>query len=139
MDYKITLEAAVPAYAVESTDEAVSVAITRLGEQLNPDMSYVDVEKVERSCPHCGESVDPALVAADEGLVALELSLTVFDVENEEHAVRVAKKEVGDQLKDIPLVTVDIRPIDEGSTDGDVERAEEGEDEPPEFDELIEA
>ncbi|MFB6095420.1 MAG: DUF555 domain-containing protein, partial [Halodesulfurarchaeum sp.] len=81
MDCRVVVEAAVPVYDVESPDEAVRIAISKTGEMLNPDLNYVEINMGERSCPHCGEELEPAFVAADESLVALELEMTVFNVE----------------------------------------------------------
>jgi hypothetical protein len=67
----------------------------------------------ERACPHCHESVDPAFIAADESLVALELEMKVFNVEREEHASRIARKEIGKQLENIPLEVLSVDVIDD--------------------------
>jgi uncharacterized protein (UPF0212 family) len=126
MDCRVVVEAAVPVYDVESTDEAVRIAISKTGAMLNPDLSYVEITMGERVCPHCHESLDPAFVAADESLVALELEMTVFNVEREEHASRIARKEIGGQLDDIPLEVISVEVIEESEGDdaaGDTEDA----------------
>jgi uncharacterized protein (UPF0212 family) len=87
---------------------------------LNPDLNYVEINMGERSCPHCGESLEPAFIAADESLVALELEMTVFNVEREEHAARIARKEIGQRLENIPLDVLTIEEIEEDADeDGD--------------------
>ena len=147
-----------PVYDVETPDEAVRIAISKTGEMLNPDLNYVEISMGERSCSHCGEGLEPAFIAADEGLVALELEMTVFNVEREEHAARIARKEIGQRLENIPLEVLVIETIeddDEGdagddadatedtdTTDDDIEvdvELEDDEDEDilPEFEELI--
>jgi len=67
----------------------------------------------ERSCPHCGEELEPAFIAADESLVALELEMTVFNVEREEHASRIARKEIGKRLENIPLEVLSVEIVEE--------------------------
>ncbi|MFB6353006.1 MAG: DUF555 domain-containing protein, partial [Halobacteriales archaeon] len=89
------------------------IAISKTGEMLNPDLSYVEIHVSDRPCPHCGEPQDPAFVAADEGLVALELEMVVFNVEREEHASRIARKEIGQRLADIPLSVLEVEVVDE--------------------------
>jgi uncharacterized protein (UPF0212 family) len=126
MDCRVVVEAAVPVYDVESTDEAVRIAISKTGAMLNPDLSYVEITMGERVCPHCHESLDPAFVAADESLVALELEMTVFNVEREEHASRIARKEIGGQLDDIPLEVKSVAVIEDEADD---EAAEDVDDE----------
>jgi uncharacterized protein (UPF0212 family) len=162
MDCRVVVEAAVPVYDVATADEAVRIAISKTGAMLNPDLNYVEIEMGERSCPHCGDDLEPAFIAADEGLVALELEMTVFNVEREEHASRIARKEIGQRLENIPLEVLVSEVIDEdddqddrddgnggeeettgeGDTSGDPDREEEesrvGDDDVlPEFEDLI--
>lgn len=125
MDCRVVVEAAVPVYDVETGDEAVRIAISKTGEMLNPDLNYVEINMGERSCPHCGDSQEPAFIAADEGLVALELEMTVFNVERDEHAARIARKEIGQRLQNIPLEVLEVEVVAE-----DEEEEEEGEDAP---------
>jgi uncharacterized protein (UPF0212 family) len=113
MKCRVVVEAAVPVYDVETPDEAVRIAISKTGEMLNPDLNYVEINMGERSCPHCGEALEPAFIAADESLVALELEMTVFNVEREEHAARIARKEIGQRLENIPLDVLEIEEIEE--------------------------
>ncbi len=117
MNCRVVVEAAVPVYDVETQDEAVRIAISKTGEMLNPDLNYVEINMGERSCPHCGEELEPAFLAADESLVALELEITVFNVEREEHAARIARKEIGQRLENIPLDVLVIEQIDDEDED----------------------
>ncbi|WP_459192490.1 DUF555 domain-containing protein [Halosimplex sp. J119] len=117
MNCRVVVEAAVPVYDVETEDEAVRIAISKTGEMLNPDLNYVEINMGERSCPHCGEDLEPAFIAADESLVALELEITVFNVEREEHAARIARKEIGQRLENIPLEVLEIEVTDEDDED----------------------
>jgi len=150
MNCRVVVEAAVPVYDVETADEAVRIAISKTGEMLNPDLNYVEITMGERSCPHCGESLEPAFIAADESLVALELEMTVFNVERDEHAARIARKEIGQRLENIPLDIVSIEEVDDGEeetdessetsdteTSDDTPGTESDEDVLPEFEELI--
>jgi uncharacterized protein (UPF0212 family) len=126
MNCRVVVEAAVPVYDVETSDEAVRIAISKTGEMLNPDLNYVEINMGERSCPHCGEALDPAFIAADESLVALELEMTVFNVEREEHASRIARKEIGQRLENIPLEVLEIEELeDEDDDDEDDEDIDE--------------
>ena len=146
MDCRVVVEPAVPVYDVETSDEAVRIAISKTGEMLNPDLNYVEINMGERSCPHCGEELEPAFVAADESLVALELEMTVFNVEREEHASRIARKEIGQRLENIPLEVLEVDVLE--TDDDETEESEEPEEEEaaesddsdvlPEFDDLIE-
>ena len=128
MDCRVVVEAAVPVYDVETADEAVRIAISKTGEMLNPDLNYVEINMGGRSCPHCGEELEPAFIAADESLVALELEMTVFNVERDEHAARIARKEIGQRLTNIPLDVLEIEVTDEDDEDETAEESESTED-----------
>jgi uncharacterized protein (UPF0212 family) len=131
------VEAAVPVYDVETPDEAVRIAISKTGEMLNPDLNYVEITMGERSCPHCGEEHDPAFIAADESLVALELEMTVFNVEREEHAARIARKEIGQRLENIPLEVEEIEEIEDDGDDEDESEADSDTEVPVETEETV--
>jgi uncharacterized protein (UPF0212 family) len=123
MDCRVVVEAAIPVYDVETEDEAIRIAIAKTGEMLNPDLNYVEIDMGERTTPG-GEDLPPAFIAADEALVALELEMTVFNVEQEEHASRIARKEIGQRLENVPLKVLTVEEVIE----------EEGDDEPIEPD-----
>jgi uncharacterized protein (UPF0212 family) len=126
MDCRVVVEAAVPVYDVETADEAVRIAISKTGEMLNPELNYVEISMGERACPHCDEELEPAFIAADEGLVALELEMTVFNVDREEHASRVARKEIGQRLRNIPLEVLEVEVLESDDEDaGDAADADE--------------
>jgi uncharacterized protein (UPF0212 family) len=126
MDCRVVVEAAVPVYDVETADEAVRIAISKTGEMLNPDLNYVEINMGERSCPHCGEELEPAFIAADESLVALELEMTVFNVERGEHAARIARKEIGQRLENIPLEVLEIEELVDEDDEDDADDDETG-------------
>ena len=142
MNCRVVVEAAVPVYDVGSTDEAVRIAISKTGEMLNPDLNYVEINMGEHACPHCGDELDPAFIAADESLVALELEMTVFNVEREEHASRIARKEIGQRLENIPLEVLDVVVLEDDedeSTEAEEPAGDEVDDDDvlPEFEDLI--
>ncbi|WP_227354153.1 DUF555 domain-containing protein [Haladaptatus salinisoli] len=150
MNCRVVVEAAIPVYDVQTPDEAVRIAISKTGELLNPDLNYVEISMGERTSPS-GEELPPAFIAADEALVALELEMTVFNVEREEHASRIARKEIGQRLENIPLAVLDVEVLEEDedeedeaestseSDDGeDTTDEDENDDVLPEFEDLIE-
>ena len=116
MDCRVVVEAAVPVYDVETADEAVRIAISKTGEMLITDLNYVEIYTGTRTSPS-GERLDPAFVAADEALVALELQMDVFKVDRGEHASRVARKEIGKRLRNIPLKVLSVTEIDPVESD----------------------
>jgi uncharacterized protein (UPF0212 family) len=144
MDCRVVVEAAVPVYDVASPDEAIRIAISKTGEMLNPDLSYVEIEVGSRTSP-AGEDLPPAFIAADEALVALELEMDVFNVEQGEHASRIARKEIGQRLENVPLSILSVESIEDETADAgddapdDVDAASDSDDDDliPEFEELV--
>ncbi len=135
-----------PVYDVVTPEAAVGAAISKVGKKLNPDLSYVDIEPRSRRSPR-GAELPPATVAAGEGLVALELEMTVYDVESEDHAVRIARSEIGSRLEGIPLERLSCEPADEEETetaaadateDAEAEADSDEETLLPEFEEMVE-
>ncbi|MCQ4332306.1 DUF555 domain-containing protein [Natronomonas sp. F2-12] len=139
MDCRVVVEAAVPVYDVETTDEAVRIAISKTGEMLNPDLNYVEISMGSRTCSDCGAEHDPAFIAADEGLVALELEMTVFNVERDEHAARIARKEIGQRLQNIPLEVLEIEQLETDDSEAETKEETEAEPEPAESGEADES
>jgi uncharacterized protein (UPF0212 family) len=153
MDCRVVVEAAVPVYDVETEDEAIRIAIAKTGEMLNPDLNYVEISMGTRT-DSSGAELPPAFIAADEALVALELEMTVFNVEQDEHASRIARKEIGQRLSNIPLKVLSVERLPdeeetgddtEGETDGvggtdpvdDADGGDETDDLIPEFEDLV--
>ncbi|QFU81153.1 DUF555 domain-containing protein [Natronorubrum aibiense] len=128
MNCRVVVEAAVPVFDVETEDEAIRIAISKTGEMLNPDLNYVEINMGERTSPS-GEELPPAFIAADEALVALELEMTVFNVEREEHASRIARKEIGQRLENIPLEVIQIDELEDEDDENEHSAAETDEDE----------
>jgi uncharacterized protein (UPF0212 family) len=137
MDCRVVVEAAVPVYDVANEDEAVRIAISKTGEMLNPDLNYVEIDMGSRTSPS-GEELPPAFVAADEALVALELEMTVFNVERHEHASRIARKEIGQRLENIPLKVLEVEDVPDEETTDEQAETDEDDDLLPEFDDLVE-
>ena len=126
MDCRVVVEAAVPVYDVKTADEAVRIAISKTGGMLNPDLNYVEISMGERTSPS-GEQLEPAFIVADEALVALELEMTVFNVEREEHASRIARKEIGQRLENIPLEVLEVVVLETDDEDDEDEETDGGE------------
>ncbi len=122
MDCRVVVEAAVPVFDVETEDEAIRIAISKTGEMLNPDLNYVEINMGSRTSP-AGEELPPAFIAADEALVALELEMTVFNVEREKHASRIARKEIGQRLENIPLEVLAVTVLEDENGGDDDETA----------------
>jgi len=69
----------------------------------------------------------------------------VFNVEREEHASRIARKEIGQRLENIPLSVLEVEIIEDDEEDDTEEEVSESSDDEddsddvlPEFEDLIE-
>ncbi len=113
-NYIVTLEAAWIVKSVESVEDAMNIAISEVGKQLNPDLNFVEIEVGSTSCPACGEAFDSVFMAAGTALVGIILEMKVYDAESEEHAARIAKSTIGKALKSAPLDVVDIEEFEGG-------------------------
>lgn len=113
-NYLVTLEAAWLVKNVESVEDAMNIAISEVGKQLNPDLNFVEIEVGATSCPACGEAFDSVFMAAGTALVGIVLEMKVYDAESEEHAARIAKSTIGKALKNVPLDVVDIEEFEGG-------------------------
>ncbi len=108
VNYLVTLEAAWLVKSVESVEDAMNIAISEVGKQLNPDLNFVDIEVGTTRCPACGEAFDSVFMAAGTALVGILLEMKVYDAEGEEHGARIAKSTIGKALKNTPLNVVDV-------------------------------
>jgi uncharacterized protein (UPF0212 family) len=107
-NYLVAMEAAWLVRDVGSIDDAIGVAVSEAGKRLNSqDLEYVDVEVGVADCPACGEPFDAGFIAAETALIGLMLEMKVFNAENEEHATRIAKSEVGGALRDVPISVIE--------------------------------
>jgi uncharacterized protein (UPF0212 family) len=113
-DYLVAMEAAWLVREVDDVDDAIGVAVSEAGRRLNEaGLDYVEVEVGGTPCPACGEPFDSAFVAADTALVGLLLEMKVFNADSEQHAQRIAKSEVGDAVRDVPLKVIRTFELDE--------------------------
>ena len=107
-NYLVAMEAAWLVRDVESIDDAIGVAVSEAGKRLNDQgLDYVDVDVGVADCPACGEPFDAGFIAAETALIGLMLEMKVFNAENEEHATRIAKSEVGGALRDVPISVIE--------------------------------
>jgi uncharacterized protein (UPF0212 family) len=107
-NYIVSLEAAWLVKGVESVDDAMNIAISEVGKQLNPDLNFVEIEVGTTACPACGESFDSVFMAAGTAIVGIILEMKVYDAENDQHAARIAKSTIGKALKNISLEVIDV-------------------------------
>ncbi|PTD94574.1 hypothetical protein C9439_01790 [archaeon SCG-AAA382B04] len=113
-NYYVTLEAAWTVKDVESVEDAMSVAISEAGRKLNDSgLGYVEIDIGSTLCPACEQPFESVYIAADTALVGLLFGIKVFNAENEEHAIKIAKSSIGNALKDVPLEAIEVEELEE--------------------------
>jgi len=108
-DFLVAMEAAWLVRDVENVDDAIGVAVSEAGKQLNKaGKEYVEIEVGVTGCPACGEPFDSAFIAANTAIVGLLCEIKVFNADGESHAERIAKSEVGGALRNVPLSVIEV-------------------------------
>ncbi|NJE25833.1 DUF555 domain-containing protein [Thermococcus sp. MV5] len=114
-DYVVILEAPIIVREVESPDDAINVAVSKVAKALNKEkLDFVRVEIGYSQCPVCGSPFESAFVIGNIGLVGIYLTLKVFNAQSLEHAERIAKAVVGKALKKVPLKVFEIKELHNG-------------------------
>ncbi len=117
MNFRVRLDAAVVVRNVSNSKDAISVAVAEIGRKLNRSkLNFVEIE------PKKGPEV-----IANTALVGLDLAITVFDAESEEHATRIAKSVIGKALTNIPLELTSVTEVDEEESEEEDDWEEEEE------------
>lgn len=119
-DFLVAMEAAWLVRDVENVDDAIGVAVSEAGKQLNKaGKEYVEIEVGVTGCPACGEPFDSAFIAANTAIVGLLCEIKVFNADGESHAERIAKSEVGGALRNVPLSVIEVAKLVDENRDED--------------------
>ncbi len=108
MNYLVVLQGAWIVRKARSVEDAMNIAVAEAGKMLNPDLDFVNIDVGVVECPRCGESLKSAFMVAGMTLVGLIFEMKVFNAQNEEHAARIAKYEIGKRLQKTPLEVVEV-------------------------------
>jgi len=118
-DYVVVLEAPIIVKDVETSEDAINVAVAKVTKALNKEkLDFVRVEIGYSKCPVCGAHFESAFVVGSLGLVGMYLTLKVFNAQSVEHAERIAKAVVGKALKRIPLEVFEVKELNEKEVEG---------------------
>ncbi len=111
-NYLVVLQGAWIVRNVKSVRDAMNIAVAEAGKRLNPDMDYVEIDVGVTQCPKCGENLKSVFLVANTALVGLTFEMKVFNAQSREHAIRIAKSELGKRLQRIPLEVVEVVEIE---------------------------
>ncbi len=118
-DYVVVLETPIIVRDVETREDAINVAVSKVTKALNKEnLDFVRVEIGYSQCPVCRAHFESAFVIGSVGLVGMYLTLKVFNAQSVEHAERIAKAVVGKALKRVPLKVYEIRELGEDRGEG---------------------
>ncbi len=107
-NYNVVLQAGWIVKKARSVEDAINIAIAEAGKKLNPDLGFVKVDVGSVECPKCGEAFKSALLISKTALVGLVFEMKVFNAKSEEHAVRIARSEIGKRMPNIPLEVLEV-------------------------------
>jgi len=112
LNYLVRLQGGWIVKNARTIEDAMNIAVAEAGKRLNPDLDFVEIDVGDVECPKCGEAFKSAFMVAGVALVGLLFEMKVFNAENEEHAARIARYEIGRRLGRIPLDVVEVLEID---------------------------
>jgi hypothetical protein len=96
---------------VESGQDAINIAVSEVGKRVtpaSPPIRNIDISVQEIRCGDCESTTDALLLVSKTALVGLLLTMEVQGA-TPEKAERIARKEIGTRLEEIPLTTVSRR------------------------------
>lgn len=112
MNYLVTLHGAWIVKNARSVEDAMNIAVAEAGKALST-LSFVDVNVGDVECPKCNEALKSVFLVARTALVGLIFDFKVFNAENEEHAARIARYEIGKRLKNVPLDVIEVKRLED--------------------------
>jgi len=110
--YEIQLSVPWVVAGAKSVQDAISIAVAEVGKRTKSTKarsSEILVQDVV--CPSCGYEMEAALCTSDFAMVVLTV-IVEMSAESHEESERVAKRELGVRMKDIPLTVLEARPVD---------------------------
>ncbi len=111
-NYLVILQGAWIVKNVRTIKDAMNIAVAEAGKRLHPDLDFVDIDVGTTKCPKCGENLKSVFMIAGMALVGLVFEMKVFNAQSREHAIRIAKLEIGKRLQRIPLEVIDVIEIE---------------------------
>ncbi len=110
-DYLVILQGAWIVRKSRSVSDAMNIAVAEAGKRLSPDLDFVEIDVGDTECPQCHSPLKSVFMVSGMALVGLIFEMKVFNAQNEEHAAKIAKYEIGKRLQKIPLEVIDVRNI----------------------------
>jgi uncharacterized protein (UPF0212 family) len=105
--------------------DVINIAVSEVGKRVNQTSArYSEIVVQDVACPSCGYEYEAALSTTDFALVVVTV-LAEFEASSAEESSRIAKRELGVRMKDIPLTVLGVRRASSGVEEPAVETAAE--------------
>ena len=110
---RLTLPWVVP--GAPGVQDAINISVAEVGKRVSASKARsCDIEVQDLSCPECGHHMEASLCTPGYGMVVLDVTVEVT-ARSLEHSRKVAKRELGSRMKDIPLTVIDAAPVGNNS------------------------
>lgn len=126
--YEIQLSVPWVVAGAKSVQDAINIAVAEVGTRTkSTEARSSEILVQDVVCPSCGYEMEAALCTTDFALVVLTVIVEML-AESHEESERVAKRELGVRMKDIPLTVLETRPVDEADEKPEMNFADLGHD-----------
>jgi uncharacterized protein (UPF0212 family) len=111
--YEVQLSVPWVVPGVKSVQDAINIAVAQVGERTkSTEARSSEILVQDVGCPSCGYEMEAALCTTDFALVVLTV-IVEMSARSREESERIAKRELGVRMKDIPLTVLEARPAGE--------------------------
>jgi uncharacterized protein (UPF0212 family) len=129
--YEVELSVPWVVAGAKSVQDAISIAVAEVGKRTkSTEARSSEILVQDVACPSCGYEMEAALCTTDFAMVVLTV-IVEMPAESLEESERVAKRELGVRMEDIPLTVLETRPIDEADEKPEMNFADLGRDAQP--------
>jgi len=126
--YEVQLSVPWVVPGVKSVQDAINIAVAQVGERTkSTEARSSEILVQDVGCPSCGYEMEAALCTTDFALVVLTV-IVEMSARSREESERIAKRELGVRMKDIPLTVLEARPVDEADEKPEINFADLGRD-----------
>ena len=112
----------------EERQDVINIAVAEVGTRTkSTEARSSEILVQDVGCPSCGYEMEAALCTTDFALVVLTV-IVEMSARSREESERIAKRELGVRMKDIPLTVLEARPVDEADEKPEINFADLGRD-----------
>ena len=124
--YEIQISVPWVVAGASSVQDAINIAVAEVGKRTkSTEARSSEIVVQDVVCPACGHEMEAALCTTDFALVVLTV-IVEMSAETHDESERVAKRELGVRMKDIPLTVLETRLVDGAEEKSEVNSANLG-------------